>query len=70
MKRIMLVAVLAAFSLTSLFAQKYENLALTPPMGWNSWNKFACNIDENIIKGVADAMVCLLYTSPSPRDTR
>ena len=53
----MLVAVLAAFSLTSLFAQKYENLALTPPMGWNSWNKFACNIDENIIKGVADAMV-------------
>ena len=57
MKRIMLVAVLAAFSLTSLFAQKYENLALTPPMGWNSWNKFACNIDENIIKGVADAMV-------------
>ena len=29
MKRIMLVAVLAAFSLTSLFAQKYENLALT-----------------------------------------
>lgn len=57
MKKIMLVAVLAAFSLTSLFAQKYENLALTPPMGWNSWNKFACNIDENIIKGVADAMV-------------
>ena len=26
-------------------------------MGWNSWNKFACNIDENLIKGVADAMV-------------
>lgn len=26
-------------------------------MGWNSWNKFTCNIDENIIKGVADAMV-------------
>jgi hypothetical protein len=32
-------------------------LALTPPMGWNSWNKFGCNIDENLIKGMADAMV-------------
>ncbi|RYE04480.1 MAG: glycoside hydrolase family 27 protein, partial [Sphingobacteriaceae bacterium] len=36
---------------------KYQNLALTPPMGWNSWNKFACNVDENLIKQVADAMV-------------
>src|SRR5258708_6661203 len=32
-------------------------LALTPPMGWNSWNKFACNVSEDIIKGMADAMV-------------
>ena len=31
-------------------------IALTPPMGWNSWNKFACNIDEAKIRGVADAM--------------
>ncbi|WP_375416733.1 glycoside hydrolase family 27 protein [uncultured Hymenobacter sp.] len=37
--------------------QKYEGLALTPPMGWNSWNKFACNVDENLIRQVADAMV-------------
>jgi alpha-galactosidase len=37
--------------------QKYEGLALTPPMGWNSWNKFACNVDENLIKQVADALV-------------
>src|SRR5579872_325006 len=32
-------------------------LALTPPMGWNSWNKFACNVDEEMIKSMADAMV-------------
>lgn len=57
MKRILLMAVSTVFFITSLFAQKFEDLALTPPMGWNSWNKFACNIDENIIKGVADAMV-------------
>ncbi|HEX8327702.1 MAG TPA: glycoside hydrolase family 27 protein [Hymenobacter sp.] len=37
--------------------QKYEGLALTPPMGWNSWNKFACNVDEALIKQVADALV-------------
>ena len=28
-----------------------------PPMGWNSWNTFASNIDENLIKETADAMV-------------
>lgn len=39
------------------FSQKTEGLALTPPMGWNSWNTFACDIDEDLIKGIADAMV-------------
>ena len=38
-------------------AQKFEGLALSPPMGWNSWNKFACDINEEIIRGIADAMV-------------
>lgn len=31
--------------------------ALTPPMGWNSWNKFACNVSEQLIRETADAMV-------------
>lgn len=31
-------------------------LAPTPPMGWNSWNKFACNINEEIVRKQADAM--------------
>ena len=26
-------------------------------MGWNSWNKFACDIDERLIRETADAMV-------------
>jgi alpha-galactosidase len=26
-------------------------------MGWNSWNKFQCNVDENLIRQTADAMV-------------
>ena len=32
-------------------------LAMTPPMGWNTWNKFACNISEQTIRAAADAMV-------------
>jgi alpha-galactosidase len=32
-------------------------IAATPPMGWNSWNAFACNIDESRIKAAADALV-------------
>ncbi len=34
-----------------------NGLARTPPMGWNSWNKFGCNVSETLIKGIADAMV-------------
>ena len=41
----------------TLTAQKFEGLAKTPPMGWNSWNKFACNVSEKLIKETADAMV-------------
>lgn len=32
-------------------------LALSPPMGWNSWNRFHCDIDENLIRETADALV-------------
>ena len=34
-----------------------NGLALTPPMGWNSWNKFGCHVDQDLIKQIADAMV-------------
>ena len=36
---------------------KDDGLARTPPMGWNSWNKFQTNISETKIKETADAMV-------------
>ncbi len=35
----------------------WMKLAATPPMGWNSWNKFACNVSETLIREMADAMV-------------
>jgi alpha-galactosidase len=34
-----------------------HQLAQTPPMGWNSWNKFGCNVSEQLIRETADAMV-------------
>jgi len=38
------------------FAQQSQ-LALTPPMGWNSWNHFGCKVSDSIIRAEADAMV-------------
>jgi alpha-galactosidase len=35
----------------------WMDLAKTPPMGWNSWNKFGCNVSEALIRETADAMV-------------
>ena len=33
-----------------------NGLALTPPMGWNSWNKYGCTVNETVIRRMADAM--------------
>jgi len=51
--------IIVFFLLISLFvsAQKFQDLAMTPPMGWNSWNKFACDVSEKLLKETADAMV-------------
>ena len=46
----------AVFAGVQAQAQKYSDLALTPPMGWNSWNKFAAAVDETIVRAMADAM--------------
>jgi len=49
------VVLLAA--VTHAQAQKSAELALTPPMGWNSWNHFGCAITEATVRETADAMV-------------
>ena len=38
-------------------AQELDDRALTPPMGWNSWNKFGCDVSDQLIRETADAMV-------------
>jgi alpha-galactosidase len=55
-KATLLILILIGWS-SIVFAQKDRSLALTPPMGWNSWNTFASNINETLIKEMADAMV-------------
>lgn len=40
------------------YSQEFEELAKTPPLGWNSWNCFRCTgINEKVIMEIADAMV-------------
>jgi alpha-galactosidase len=33
-----------------------NGLALTPPMGFNDWNAYGCNVSESLIKATAQAM--------------
>ena len=49
--------VISATKVQPLEKELYNNgVALTPPMGWSSWNTFRHTIDENLIKEIADAM--------------
>jgi alpha-galactosidase len=49
---------LAALTLAAtVAAASADGLALTPPMGWNSWNKFGCDVSEKLVKEMADALV-------------
>ena len=57
MKRLTFLVV-ACLLLAVAPARALDNgLAPTPPMGWNSWNKFGCNVNEKLIRETADAMV-------------
>jgi alpha-galactosidase len=55
-KQIVIFVALSLLAGATAQAQKFAGLARTPPMGWNSWNKFQCNVDETIIRAMADAM--------------
>ncbi len=52
-----LLAPALALAAAPAAGQKFADLALTPPMGWNSWNHYGCEIDETLIRRTADAMV-------------
>ncbi|WP_144127857.1 glycoside hydrolase family 27 protein [Catellatospora sichuanensis] len=53
-----LLLISAALALQAPAAHALDNgVARTPPMGWNSWNTFGCNINETLIRQHADAIV-------------
>jgi len=41
----------------ALHKVRWNGLAKTPPMGWNSWNKFAGRVTADDVKSMADALV-------------
>jgi len=54
-----LIAVFLVASLKNLpRTQALENgVARTPPMGWNSWNNFSCNLTPQLVEQTADVIV-------------
>lgn len=48
---------LAKVELPALKELPSNNLAKTPPMGWNSWNKFRTDISDKTVREIADALV-------------
>ena len=56
MKKFLFASTVLATGIVTAFAHP-DSLVLTPPLGWNSWNVFHENINENQIKEIADAMV-------------
>ena len=49
------LTVILFFSPAKVRAQK-ATIAATPPMGWNSWNLFACKVSDVVVRAAADAM--------------
>lgn len=52
-----LLVMVIAFHLAASPVPPQAQLAATPPMGWNSWNHFACKVTDAIIRAQANAMV-------------
>jgi len=50
-------ATLPKLELPALRDVPYNGLAKTPPMGWNSWNKFQTRFDDKTVREIADALV-------------
>ena len=56
-KLIYTIAAYFILSGTGLSQSNFDDLAKSPPMGWNSWNTFRLNINEELVKEVADVFV-------------
>lgn len=55
-----LVPVLLMFASASVFCQNFKTFALTPPMGWNSWDCYGPTVTEQEVKENAEYMAANL----------
>jgi alpha-galactosidase len=51
------LATAICISLFTLFVKAQSSVALTPPMGWNSWNLFEEEVSDKLIREIADALI-------------
>jgi alpha-galactosidase len=52
--------IILILSINSIFNLN-NGLALTPPMGFNTWNQFLCNINESLIIQMIDSVIRFGY---------
>jgi alpha-galactosidase len=57
MRRVLRVAAALLVSVPCFVRAAEPSAALTPPMGWNSWNHFAEHVTDADIRAAADALV-------------
>ncbi|KAL8822243.1 MAG: hypothetical protein Q9191_007016, partial [Dirinaria sp. TL-2023a] len=38
-------------------SKSYNGLALTPQMGWDNWNAFGCDVNEDLLLSTAEKIV-------------
>jgi alpha-galactosidase len=55
-----IVIVILIFLSSNLYSQNFKNFALTPPMGWNSWDCYGPTVTEQEVKANADYMAAHL----------
>ncbi|KAM0272189.1 hypothetical protein ACHAQH_008812 [Verticillium albo-atrum] len=48
-----------ALALVGRAAARFDGLADTPPMGWNNWNAFACDVSEYLLLSTSERVVSL-----------
>lgn len=59
MAKVFLRSSVAALFASTLTQALNNGLGLTPAMGWNSWNHYGCDIDEQVIKSNAQRILDL-----------
>ena len=55
--RMMMMMMIMMVLIPPIIESLDNGLGRTPPMGWNSWNHFGCNIHEDLIRDIADTLV-------------